>query len=101
MVERVVRAIRRHIPDARIILFRSRTRGDTLKESDIDLIVASKALEGIHFTHRAIYVLKILWREGALSPVDIDVLCYTPEEFEKRRREISVVSKALKHRVEL
>jgi len=101
MVERVVKAIRKHLPDARIILFGSRARGDALKESDIDLIVVSKRFEGMHFTDRATYVLKILWREGALPPVDVDLLCYTPEEFEERRREISIVSEALKYGIEL
>jgi len=101
MVERVAEAIRKHLPDARIIIFGSRARGDALKESDIDLIVVSKRFEGMHFADRATHILKILWREGALPPVDVDLLCYTPEEFEERRREISVVSEALKYGVEL
>jgi len=101
MVLRVVEAIRRHIPDARIILFGSRARGDALKESDIDLIVVSKAFEGVGFTDRATYILKILWREGALPPVDVDLLCYTPEEFEEMKKRISIVSEALKYGVEL
>jgi len=100
-VERVVAAIRRHMPDARIVLFGSRARGDALKESDIDLIVVSRAFEGMSFTDRATHVLKILWREGALPPVDVDLLCYTPEEFEERRREISIVREALRYGVEL
>jgi len=37
----------------------------------------------------------------ALPPVDVDLLCYTPEEFEEREREISIVREALKHGVEL
>jgi len=61
----------------------------------------SRKFEGMHFTDRATYILKILRREGALPPVDVDLLCYTLEEFEERRREISVVSEALKYGVEL
>jgi len=85
----------------RIILFGFRARGDALKKSDIDLIVVSRKFGGMHFTDRAMCVLKILWREGALPPVDVDLLCYTPEEFEERKREISVVSEALKYGIEL
>jgi len=81
--ERIVKAVRGHIPDARIILLGSRTRGDALKESDIDLITVSKTFEGTGFTDKATYVLKILLKEGALPPVDVDLLCYTPEEFER------------------
>jgi len=50
---------------------------------------------------RATYILKILWREGALPSVDVDLLCYTLEEFEGRKREISIVRDVLKHGVEL
>jgi len=45
--------------------------------------------------------LKILWREGALSPVDVDLLCYTPEDFEEKRKEISIVSESLRYGVNL
>jgi len=50
---------------------------------------------------RATYILKILWREGVLPSVDVGLLCYTREEFEERKREISIVREALKHGVEL
>jgi len=100
ITERVVKAIRERIPDARVILFGSRARGDALKDSDIDLIVVSKVFEGMHFTDRASYVLRILWEADTLPPVDVDLLCYTPEEFEERRREISIVREALLYGVE-
>jgi len=98
ITERVVKAIRERIPDARVILFGSRARGDALKDSDIDLIVVSKVFEGMHFTDRASYVLRILWEADILPPVDL--LCYTPEEFEERRRKISIVREALLYGVE-
>jgi len=59
-VRRVVEAVRREIPDARIILFGSRARGDYLKTSDIDLIIVSRVFGGMHFSDRAKYVLEIL-----------------------------------------
>ena len=101
-LEGMVRAIKRRLPDARVILFGSRARGDSLKTSDVDLIVVSRFFEGMHFTDRSSLILRILWEEGVMpSGVDVDALCYTPEEFERKRREIGVVREALRYGVEL
>ncbi len=84
-VEKIVNVLRKHLPDAKILLFGSRARGDELKDSDIDLIVVSRAFEGMSFTDRASYVLRILWNQNALPRVDIDILCYTPENSRRKR----------------
>ncbi|MCS7098355.1 MAG: hypothetical protein NZ922_05210 [Candidatus Methanomethyliaceae archaeon] len=55
----------------------------------------------MHFTDRASYVLKILWRNKVLPAVSIDVLCYTPNEFEKKKREIGIVREAVHYGIEL
>jgi len=101
LAKRIGEAIKRRIPDARVILFGSRARGEALKHSDVDLIVVSNVFRGMHFTDRASYVLRILWEEGVRPGVDVDLLCYTPEEFEKKRGEVGVVREALKNGVEL
>lgn len=100
-VAKIAKAIKTRILDAKVILFGSRARGDALRDSDVDLIVVSKIFRGMHFTDRISLVLRILWEVGALPPTDVDVLCYTPQEFEKKRREIGIVSEALKYGVEL
>jgi len=51
----------------------------------------SKAFEGLHFTDRASLVLRILWRARALPNADLDLLCYTPEEFEKKKEEKGII----------
>jgi len=38
---------------------------------------------------------------STLKEPNADLVYYTPEEFEERRKKISIVSKALKYRVEL
>ena len=96
----IAEAIKARIPDARVIVFGSRVRGDWLEESDVDIIVVSSVFEGMSFSDRASLVLRILWEERVLPRVDVDVLCYTPEEFERKRREIGVVSEALRYGVE-
>ncbi|MDI6723132.1 MAG: nucleotidyltransferase domain-containing protein [Methanobacterium sp.] len=77
-----------------IILFGSRARNEYLKESDYDFIIVSQEFEGIHFLKRIEKVL-LFWNLDQ----DVDILPYTPEEFEKKKLEIGIVSEALKHGV--
>ena len=92
--EEIAGIIKKHYPDAIVLLFGSRARGNHLATSDIDLIVVSKAFRGVGFLERPVQLLKLLYREGVEAPLDI--LCYTPEEFERKRREIGVVREALR-----
>ncbi len=101
LAARVAEAIRREFPDARIILFGSRARGTALRDSDVDLIVVSARFHGMHFTDRTSRVLKAI-RDGGVRPgVDVEALCYTPEEFERKRREVGIVAEAISYGMEL
>lgn len=96
---KLVNAIRTRYPDARIILFGSRVRGDYLRESDYDIIVVSSSFKGKQFTERSSEVLKLLWKAGLRG--DFEVLCYTPEEFERKRKGLGIVREALKEGIVL
>ena len=61
----------------RVYLFGSRARGEELVQSDLDIIIVSKKFCGIRFMDRITEVLKLID-----PPVGIDLLCYTPQEFE-------------------
>ena len=63
-----------------IILFGSRARGDCLKDSDYDLIIVSPEFRDVHFLER-IYKLLEFWD----YEWDVDLLPYTPEEFQKKK----------------
>ena len=76
----------------KVLLFGSRVKGEALKNSDYDFIIVSKDFKGIFFTDR-ISMLYDLWELEA----PLEALCYTPEEFKKKAREISIVREALKH----
>lgn len=78
------------------ILFGSRARGDWLKESDWDLLLVSRDFEGIPFPERIRRVLA-LWS----GPVDLEVLCYTPQEFSRKRKQIGVVRTATREGIDL
>ncbi len=101
LAARVAEAIRREFPDAKIILFGSRARGTALRDSDVDLIVVSARFHGMHFTDRASRVLKAIRDSGVRPGVDVETLCYTPEEFERKRHEMGIVAEALSHGIEL
>ncbi|MBP1911271.1 nucleotidyltransferase domain-containing protein [Thermococcus stetteri] len=91
--------IKRRYPDARIILFGSRVRGDCLKDSDYDIIVVSSSFKGKNFTERSSEVLKLLWKAGLRH--DFEILCYTPEEFEMKSKSLGIVREALKEGIVL
>jgi hypothetical protein len=73
-----------------VILFGSRARGDYLKDSDYDLIIVSERFKNFDFRERIVKVYELVDR-----PVRLDVLCYTPEEFERKKNQICIVKKAV------
>ena len=74
-----------------VILFGSRARGQEWKRSDYDFIIVSKSFKGMHWLDRISEVVK-LWE----PMIDIDVLPYTPEEFEEKKKNSSTVRTALR-----
>ncbi len=98
-IREVIKIIRNWDPKARVILFGSRARKDYLKSSDYDLIIISERFRGIPFPRRASFLLKMLYRESIVLPLDL--LCYTPQEFDKKSKELGIVSEALNYGVEL
>jgi len=77
-------------PDARVIFFGSRARGDALQESDFDLIVVSNGFVEKNFFKRTEKMYDY-WNENA----PLEVFCYTPEEFNKKKNEIGIVKNAV------
>ena len=67
-----------------------------MKHSDYDIIVVSDMFEGIHFLDR----LKMLFELWDYD-FDLDILAYTLREFEEKRKEIGIVSEAVRKGIEL
>lgn len=89
--------VRAHLPTLRdrlaplrVIAFGSRVRGDALSTSDLDLILVSPWFAAVPFLKRPVEVLEMLDYPGGL-----ELLCYTPEEFEEKRQELGIVRVAL------
>lgn len=84
-----------HTP-AKVLLFGSRARGDNFKKSDFDFIVVSRKFEGKKFMQR-LPEMYDYWDED----VDIEAICYTPEEFERKSKQIGIVRNAVREGIEL
>jgi len=88
--------ISKDMPIQKLILFGSRATGKAREDSDVDLIVVSKNFKKLNFIRRAAKMYDY-WD----SKLPVDFLCYTPEEFEKLRKQVSIVSEALKEGIEV
>lgn len=76
LVENLERALGR---DYELYLFGSYARGDwVIGLSDVDIIVVSPKFRGIAFVERAAAVRRL-----TRSDVPFEILCYTPEEFNR------------------
>jgi predicted nucleotidyltransferase len=74
------------------IFFGSRARGENLADSDYDIVLVSPDFQGVFFSKRSALMYDF-WRHW---PLDIEPLCYTPEEFEAKKNQIGIVSEAIK-----
>ena len=90
------RRLHEEVGAQKVILFGSRARGDWLQESDYDFVVVAERFEGVHFVKRPVELYQY-W-EGQPG---VELLCYTPEEFERKRRQISIVREAVREGIEL
>ena len=72
-----------------VLLFGSRARGEGDEWSDLDVIVVSDAFEEKRLIDRAPDLFR-----GLGCPVQVETLCYAPDEFERKRREPGVVATA-------
>ncbi len=90
-VRSFVERIKQEYRIEKIIFFGSRVRGENLEDSDYDIIVVSKDFQGVFFTDR-ISELSRYWSHD----IPLEVLCYTPEEFREKSKQISIVREAVR-----
>ncbi len=80
----------------KMFFFGSRATGKPHKWSDVDLIVVSKMFKGKGVLGRS-PALYLKWD----LEYPVDFLCYTPEEFNKLKKQVSIVSHAVKEGIEV
>jgi hypothetical protein len=91
VVKRFVKRVGKDFKLEAVIFFGSRARGDYLLHSDVDVILISPDFEGIGFTERMSRMYGY-WN----YEYPFEVLCYTPREFKKKKKQIGIVRQALR-----
>ena len=94
--KRFAKALKGNIKVNQLILFGSRARGDNFITSDYDFIVVSAEFAGIRFNKRASRPYKF-WH----SSRDLEVLCYTLEEWRRLKNRRGILMNAQKEGVRL
>jgi|SRR3989344_3426203 len=89
-VKKMLKKIAEKFKPEKIYLFGSRAVGKAKKDSDWDFIIVSKKFRTLDGYNRAVRVYKLSKGEFAF-----DVLCFTPEEFEQKKKEPSLISAAV------
>ena len=84
------------MPLSKMILFGSMATGRAHKDSDIDLILVSHKFRGKKSFKRSIGFYKY-WN----LDYPVDFICYTPEEFDKLKKQITLVRDAIKRGIEI
>ena len=95
-VHEFARSLHDEFGASKVILFGSRARGDWLKESDYDFVVVADQFEGVHFSRRPVDLYQY-WH----GHPGVELLCYTPEEFERKSKQITIVREAVREGIEL
>ena len=81
---------------SKLYLFGSLVSGKTHRSSDVDLIVVANRFRGKGLLERA----PRLYMDWNLD-YPVDFLCYTPEEFNKLRKRITIVKEAVEKGIEI
>ena len=84
------------IPIEKMYLFGSRASGNFHRWSDFDLLIVSSGFRGKKFRYRPLG----FWRYWTID-YPVDFLCYTPEEFNKLKKQITIVREAVKEGIEI
>lgn len=85
-----------HIPIKKMYLFGSRAKGKPHRWSDFDLVIVSKRFKKKESFQRAVGFHKY-WN----IDYPVDFLCYTPEEFNKLKKQVTIVREAVENGIEI
>ncbi|MFH0711915.1 MAG: nucleotidyltransferase domain-containing protein [archaeon] len=84
----------------KIIFFGSRASGKPHEDSDVDLIIVSKKFEGVSSFKRS-PDLYLEWHLKTDIGLPVDFLCYTPEEFDRLKNQVTIVREAVETGIEI
>ena len=88
--------ISKDIPIKTMIFFGSRVMGKYGRDTDIDLMIVSPKFKRLDFFQRGAKMYDY-WD----LDYPVDFLCYTPEEFNKLKKRVSIVSEVIKSGIKI
>ncbi len=88
--------ISKDYPLKKMILFGSRSGQKFRPDSDVDLIIVSKAFRNKSWLNRSPN-LYLRWN----LDYPVDFLCYTPEEFNRKKKMIGILKTAIAEGIEI
>lgn len=89
--------IREYYQPTEVWLWGSHAYGDPHEYSDIDIIVVSERFPGHYaLAERAIELKQRLGLRFNRETGTVELICYTPEEFERQRNRITIVAEGIK-----
>jgi len=86
----------KRIPVQKMYLFGSRAWGKPHRWSDFDIIIVSKKF-GTRKSYERSYGFRKYWD----IDYPVDFLCYTPKEFNKLKKQITIVKEAVENGIEI
>lgn len=95
-LEEFKKKVSKEFPLDKVILFGSQAKGKVHKWSDVDLVLVSSKFHKLDFEKRG---AKMYDYWDLNYPVDF--LCYTPEEFERKKAGFTIVREAVETGIEI
>ncbi len=80
----------------KMYFFGSRATGNAMPDSDFDLLVVSPDFNKKKFRYRSLG-FRAYWT----LDYPVDFLCYTPEEFDRKKKQIGIVQQTEKEGIEI
>ena len=88
--------LNKEIPIEKMIFFGSRIKGKYNRDSDVDLILVSNKFKNKRFRFRPLGFHNY-WN----LKYPVDFLCYTPQEFNKLKKQVTIVREAVREGIEI
>ena len=88
--------LNKNIPISKMYFFGSMVSGMPHKDSDIDLIIVSPKFKKLDFFKRGAKMYDY-WK----LRYPVDFICYTPKEFNKLKKQPSIVKEAIENGIEI
>ena len=88
--------VSKDFPIKKLYLFGSYASGKPHQDSDVDLIIVSRKFQALDFIQRGSQVYNY---RNFNYPADF--LCYTPEEFERKKKTATIIRQAVEEGIEI